>query len=115
MFQTKNFLSNDTKQFIIEGSINLGDYLDDILLLSVVLLMGVSVVLFLLNIYTYKVTKNKKVLIISGIFILFFIQALLVFLSEFWDSIESVREARILMLIDLLVVLVIYLATVKSS
>lgn len=91
-----------------------GDKLDDILLLSEILLMGICVILLITNIYTFKMTKNKKVLIVSGVFVLFFFQALLVFISEFWKVIEFVKEARILLLIDLLVVLIIYAATVKS-
>ena len=92
-----------------------GDKLDDILLLSEIMLMGICMILLILNLYTFKVTKNKKILIISGIFVLFFIQALLVFISEFWEVIEFIKDVRVLMFIDLLVVLIIYIATVKSS
>lgn len=88
--------------------------MDDLLLLSVVLLMGICMILLILNLYTFKNTRNKKVLIVSGVFIVFFIQALLVFLSEFWDSIEFIKEARMLLFVDLLAVLIIYIATVKS-
>ena len=91
-----------------------GDLLDDILLLSVILLMGICVILLVMNLYTYKTTKNKKVLIVSGIFLLFFFQALFVFIAEVWDVIEFIKEARVLLFIDLLVVLIIYAATVKS-
>jgi hypothetical protein len=87
---------------------------DDILLLAVILLMGISIILLLMNLYTYKTTKNKKVLIVSGIFILFFLQGLLVFLSEIIEGLEVMREVRTLLLIDVLVVLIIYAATVKS-
>jgi hypothetical protein len=87
---------------------------DDILLLAVILLMGISIILLLMNLYTYKTTKNKKVLIVSGIFILFFLQGLLVFLSEIIEGLEVMQEVRTLLLIDVLVVLIIYAATVKS-
>ncbi|UCG68385.1 MAG: hypothetical protein JSV09_11285 [Thermoplasmata archaeon] len=89
--------------------------MDNLLLLSVILLLGICLILLILNIYTYKTTKNKKVLIVSGVFVLFFVQAFLVFLSELWNSFEFIKEARILLFIDLLVVMIIYLATVKSS
>ena len=72
-------------------------------------------ILVVMNLYTYKITKNSKVLIISGIFILFFIQAALVLSAEFIDQLEFITEPRSLMLIDVLVVMVIYAATVKSS
>ena len=88
--------------------------MDNLLLLSVILLMGICAILLILNLFTYKTTKNKKILIVSGVFILFFIQALLIFLSEFWDSIGFIKEARILLFIDFLVVFIIYVATVKS-
>lgn len=89
--------------------------MDDILLLSVILLMGICLILLVLNLYTYKVTGNKKVLIISGLFVIFFLQALLVFASEFFDALEFMREARVLLLVDLLAVAVIYAATVKAQ
>ena len=60
-------------------------------------------------------TKNKKVLIASGIFVLFFIQALLVFASEFFDALEFMKETRALLFIDLLAVAIIYGATVKAQ
>jgi len=87
---------------------------DNVLLLSVILLMGISLILLILNLYTYKVTKNKKVLVISGLFVIFFVQALLVFLSEFFEELEFMRETRILLLVDLLAVAIIYAATVKA-
>lgn len=89
--------------------------MDDLLLLSVILLIGICLILLVLNLYTYKVTKNKKVLIISGLFVIFFLQALLVFMSEFFDALEFMGETRVLLFIDLLAVAVIYAATVKSQ
>ncbi len=88
--------------------------MDDLLLFSEILLMGICIILLLMNLYTYKNTKNKKILIVSGIFILFFLQALFLFLSEFWCSFDFMREVRVLLFIDVLVVLIIYIATVKS-
>jgi len=88
---------------------------DNVLLLSIILLAGICLILVVMNLYTYKITKNSKVLIISGIFILFFIQAALVLSAEFIDQLEFITEPRSLMLIDVLVVMVIYAATVKSS
>jgi hypothetical protein len=81
----------------------------------VILLMGLSLILLILNLYTYKVTKNKKVLIISGLFIIFFLQALFVLLSKFIVGFEFMRETRILLLVDLLAVTIIYAATVKTQ
>jgi hypothetical protein len=77
------------------------------------MLMGLSIILLLMNLYTYKNTKNKKVLIASGVFVLFLIQGLLVFLSEIVEGLEIMQDIRTLLLIDVIVVLVIYVATVK--
>lgn len=88
--------------------------MDDILLISVILLMGISVILLLMNLYTYKTTKNKKILVVSGVFVLFFVQGLLVILSEIIDGLEVIQEVRTLLLIDVIVILTIYAATVKS-
>lgn len=88
--------------------------MDDTLLLSIILLMGICLILLIMNLFTYRISKNKKVLIISGIFILLFLQALLVLVAEVWEVLELIQEPRSLLLIDVLVVLVIYAATVKS-
>ncbi|UCH89045.1 MAG: hypothetical protein JSV49_12570 [Thermoplasmata archaeon] len=88
--------------------------MDDLLLFSEILLMGICIVLLILNIYTYRLTSNKKVLMISVIFIILFLQALLALLSEFHSSLEFIQEPRVFMLVDVLVVLVIYTATVKA-
>jgi len=88
--------------------------MDDLLLISEILLMGICIVLFSLNLYTYRLTSNRKVLFASVIFIILFIQGLLAFLSEFSSGLEFIKEARSLMFIDVLVVMVIYLASVRS-
>jgi hypothetical protein len=67
-----------------------------------------------MNLYTYRSTKNKKVLIASGIFVLFFLQGLLVLLSEVVEGLEIMLDIRTLLLMDVIVVLIIYLATVKQ-
>jgi len=88
--------------------------MDDLLLFSEILLMGICVMLFILNIYTYRITANKKVLIVSCVFILFLLQAILVFISEFYSSLEFMKEPRTFMFIDFLVVAIIYGATMKK-
>jgi len=88
--------------------------MDNLLLLSEILLMGICLILLSMNLYTFRLTGNKKVLIISGIFVLLFIQAALALSSEFISSLEPITEARSLMFIDVLVVLIIYMATAKS-
>jgi hypothetical protein len=77
--------------------------------------MGISLILFILNLYTYRVTKNAKVFVISGLFVIFFVQALLMLMSVFFEALEFMSEARILLLFDVLAVAVIYAATVKAQ
>ena len=99
----------------MEIQIRRGGNVDNLLLLSIIMLLGICLILFVMNLYTYKLTKNKKVLIVSGVFILFIIQALMVLISEIFGGFDFVKEVRVLMFIDLLAVITIYLATVKSS
>lgn len=99
----------------MEIQIRRGGNVDNLLLLSIIMLLGICLILFVMNLYTYKLTKNKKVLIVSGVFILFIIQALMVLISESFGGFDFVKEVRVLMFIDLLAVITIYLATVKSS
>ena len=47
-------------------------------------------------------------------FILFFIQALMVLLSEFIGTLDFIKEARVLIFVDVLAVIIIYVAIVKS-
>jgi len=88
--------------------------MDNLLLFSEIILMGVCVLLLIMNLYTYRRTKNRKVLIVSGMFILFFIQALMALLSEFIEIFDFIKEARVLIFVDVLAVIIIYAAIVKS-
>ena len=88
--------------------------MDNLLLFSEIILIGVCVLLIAMNLYTYRLTKNRKVLIASGMFILFFIQALMALLSEFIEIFDFIKEARVLIFVDVLAVIIIYAAIFKS-
>ena len=88
--------------------------MDNLLLFSEILLMAISLLLLIMNLYTYRLTKNKKVLIASAFFVIFFLQGLFAFLSEFVGVLDFFIEPRVHMFVDLLAVIVIYAAIVKK-
>ena len=89
--------------------------MDNLLLFSEILLMFSCLLLLVINLYSYRVTRNKKILIASVLLVLFFLQALLAFVSEFVGWLGFMKETRVLMFVDVLAVLVIYLAIMKSG
>ena len=89
--------------------------MDNLLLFSEILLMFSCLLLLVINLYSYRVTRNKKILVASVLLVLFFLQALLAFVSEFVGCLGFMKEARVLLFVDVLAVLVIYLAIMKSG
>ena len=89
--------------------------MDSILLLAQVILFGTSLLLLALNIYTYRITGNTKVLVAGGAFAVFALQALLLFFSEFVAGLSFMARPRTLLMINTIAVIIFYAATVRTN
>lgn len=72
-----------------------------------------SLGLFGISILSYRRYKNRKLLFVSTVFFLFFIKGILSVLSIFLDFIPKVGLFNYSGLIDLAVLILLYMATLK--
>ena len=73
-----------------------------------------SLGLLIVSIFSYRKYRNVKLLFVVGVFILFFIKGLLFSLSFFIEPLEAFNLPPALGLLDLLMLLLLFMATLKS-
>ena len=81
--------------------------MEDIELLLAILIAGFSFLVFLVSITAYVRLRVGKFLILGAAFLMFFIKGLLLLL-------EFIIQDQIAFLIDLLIILLLYIAVVKK-
>jgi len=81
--------------------------MEDIVLLLTLLIAGFSILLFAVSIISYSRLKVTKFLIIGLAFLGFFAKAILLLL-------EYVVQDQIALIIDLIIIILLYLAIVKK-
>ena len=76
----------------------------------VVLLAGLSLLLFLVSLVSYRRVGSKKFLLVSLAFLLFFIKALVLIASILMDRWEEVGMRAEFLLLDVIIVVMFYLS-----
>jgi hypothetical protein len=79
-----------------------------------ILLAGLSFLLFVVSMLSYRRVKNVKILFVSIAFLLFFIKALLLLVSvvsNTWDEFGMRWE---LLLLDVIVIVMLYLSIARK-
>ena len=77
-------------------------------------IIGITLLLFILTIFSYRLSKNPKVLILSMAFLIFAIKVLLLLASEFFKLLQIVGIINGLLIFDFLIVLIIYFSLIKK-
>ena len=73
-----------------------------------------SIGLMVISLLSYQKSKNKKILFISGIFIIFLIKGLLLSLSLLNLEYQDIVSIPFLALLDLLILSFLFLAVLKT-
>ena len=73
-----------------------------------------SIGLFSISILSYYKSKNKKLLFVSTVFLLFFIKGVILSFSLFFSDLNNIITIPILALFDLLVLFLLFIATLKK-
>ena len=73
-----------------------------------------SIGLFSISILSYNKSKNKKLLFVSIVFLLFFIKGINLSLSLFFTELKTYITIPILAVFDLLVLFLLFIATLKK-
>jgi hypothetical protein len=73
-----------------------------------------SIGLFSVSILSYYKSKNKKLLFVSTVFLLFFIKGVVLSLSLFFSDLNNIITIPILAFFDLIVLFLLFIATLKK-
>jgi hypothetical protein len=76
----------------------------------VILLAGLAMLLFVVSLISYRRVKNKKILLISIAFLLFFIKALLLITSILANTWSEFGMRAELLIFDVIIVVMLYLS-----
>ena len=72
-----------------------------------------SLGLFVVSFLSYRKTQNKKLLFVTGVFLLFLIKSVLLSSSLFLSQLQSVTTQPFLAIFDLFMLLLLFIATLK--
>lgn len=70
--------------------------------------------LWVISILTYQKSKNKKILFVNIVFLLFFLKGLLLSLSIFFNGFLDFLTIPILAVFDLLILVLLFIAVLKT-
>ena len=73
-----------------------------------------SIGLFSISILSYYKSKNKKLLFVSSVFLLFFIKGVVLSFSLFFSDLNNIITIPIIALFDLIVLFLLFIATLKN-
>lgn len=71
--------------------------------------------LLIISILSYKRSKNKKIIFINLVFILFLLKGILLSLSVFLLDLQDYISITILAILDLLILLLLFFAVLKKQ
>ena len=73
-----------------------------------------SLGMFIISLFSYKRSKNFKILFVSLAFFLFFIKGILLSLGLFITEINDIISIQTLGIFDLLIIVILFIATLKK-
>ncbi|KYK32941.1 MAG: hypothetical protein AYK22_06765 [Thermoplasmatales archaeon SG8-52-3] len=73
-----------------------------------------SIGLFGISILSYNKSKNKKLIFVSIVFLLFFLKGIILSLSLFLTELKPLINISTLAVIDLIVIFLLFIATLKK-
>ncbi len=77
-------------------------------------IIGITLLLFVITLLSYRLSKNPKVLILSLAFLLFAIKIIMLLISEFVEFIQCFGTINALLIFDFIIVLIIYYSLIKK-
>jgi hypothetical protein len=77
-------------------------------------IIGIVLLLFIITLLSYRLSKNPKVLILSLAFLIFAIKIILLLASEFISILEWFGTLDGLLFFDFIIVLIIYFSLIKK-
>ena len=88
--------------------------MEELTLYLEITIIGIVILLFLMTLLSYRISKNPKVLILSMAFLIFTIKIILLLASEYISSVDWFGTINALLIFDFIIVLVIYFSLIKK-
>ena len=76
--------------------------------------IGITLLLFIITLLSYRLSKNPKVLILSLAFLIFAIKIIMLLAGEFSKSVHWFGTINALLVFDFIIVIIIYLSLIKK-
>lgn len=91
-----------------------GDHMEDVTLYLEISVIGITLLLFLMTMLSYRISHNPKVLILSIAFLIFAIKIILLLSSEYSEPIKEFGSINTLLIFDFIIVIIIYSSMIKK-
>jgi hypothetical protein len=88
--------------------------MEDLTLYLELSVIGIALLLFIMTLISYRLSKNPKVLILSLAFVLFSIKVMLLLASEYFKSFDWFGTINALLISDFIIVIIIYFSLIKK-
>ncbi len=88
--------------------------MDELTLYFEVSIIGIVILLFIITLLSYWLSKNPKVLILSLAFLIFASKITMLLASEFFLALQWFGTINAMLTFDFVIVLVIYISLVKK-
>ena len=76
--------------------------------------IGITLLLFIMTLLSYRLSKNPKVLILSLAFLIFALKVIMLLISEFVEFVEWFGTINALLIFDFIIVIIIYFSLIKK-
>ena len=88
--------------------------MEELTLYLEITIIGIVILLFLMTLLSYRISKNSKVLILSMAFLIFAVKIILLLVSEYFGYVDWFGTINALLIFDFIIVLVIYFSLIKK-
>jgi hypothetical protein len=88
--------------------------MEDVTLYLEISVIGITILLFLMTLLSYRMSHNPKVLILSAAFLIFAIKILLLLSSEYFEPLQEFGSINTLLIFDFIIVIIIYSSMIKK-
>ena len=76
--------------------------------------IGITLLLFIMTLLSYRLSKNPKVLILSLAFLIFSVKVIMLLTSGFVELAEWFGTINALLIFDFIIVVIIYFSLIKK-
>ena len=88
--------------------------MEDVTLYLELSVIGITLLLFIMTMISYRLSKNPKVLILSLAFLLFGVKVILLLASEYLEALAWFGSINGLLIFDFIIVIIIYVSLIKK-